>query len=172
MNIKNKTLLTLALVATAVAAPVQKAEARGFRHHGGYHHCHGGWGRGGRHFWGGFAGGIVGGLVGGWVRPYYSTPVVVSTPAYYTTPTVVTSPTVISTPTVVPAPTYTSASVAQPQKTVVKEVIKEAPAPKPQPSFPELKPGETMTIKPDGTVIITRKGNVPAQVLNNQNERE
>ena len=165
MKTKNKTLLTLALVAAAVAAPVQKAEARGFRHHGGFHHCHGGWGRGGHHFWGGFAGGIVGGLVGGWARPWgYTAPVVVSTP-YYTTPTVVTTPTVISTP------TYTSAPVIQPQQTVVREVIKEAPAPQPQPSFPELRPGDTMTKKPDGTIIITRPGNVPAQVLNNQNER-
>jgi hypothetical protein len=164
MNIKNKTLLTLALVATAVAAPVQKAEARGFHHHGGFHHCHGGWGRGGRHFWGGFAGGVVGGLVGGWVRPYYTSPVVVSTP-YYTTPTVVTTPTVISTP------TYTPAPVVQPQQTVVREVIKEAPAPQQQQAYPKLNPGETMTIKPDGTVIITRQGNVPVQVLNNQNER-
>lgn len=166
MNKLNKIFLTWAFVGAAIAAPVQKAEARGFRHHGGYHHCHSGWGRGGRHFWGGFAGGLVGGLVGGWVRPYYPTRVVVSPSGYYTIPTVVTSPTVISTSTVVPAPTYTPDPVVQPQQTVVKEVIKEAEAPKPQPSFPELKPGETMTI------IISRKGNVPDQVLNNQNERE
>ena len=172
MKTKNKALLTLALVVAAVAAPVQKAEARGFRHHGGFHHCHGGWGRGGHHFWGGFAGGVVGGLVGGFVRPYgtyYHSPVVVSTPTYYT-PSVVTTPAVTySTPTVVSQP----APIIQPQpQTIVKETIKEAPAPKAQPTFPKLNPGESMTVKPDGTIIITRQEKVPVFIRVQENIRE
>ena len=158
MNIKK--LLALTLVAGAVAAPVKEAEAR-HHHHGGFRHCHGGWGHGRHHFWGGFAGGVVGGLVSGWARPWsYTAPVVVSTP-YYTPVVTYPQTTVVSQP----APVIQQA----PQQTVVREVIKEAPAPKP--TYPKLNPGESMTVKPDGTIIITRQGNVPAQVLSNQNER-
>lgn len=40
----------------------------------GHHHCHGGWGRGGSHFWPGFVGGFFTGTV--LSRPVYATPVV------------------------------------------------------------------------------------------------
>ena len=168
MNKKNKVLLTLALVAASVAAPVQKAEARGFRHHGGFHHCHSS-----RHFWGGVAGGLVGGLVGGYVaRPYYYSTPVVTTP-YYSTP-VVTTP-YYSTPVV----SYPTTTVVQPQvqpvqqapKTIVKEVIKDVPAPVAQPKYPKLNPGESMTIKPDGTIIVTRGSIAPIPAKTQQNQR-
>ena len=77
-------------------------------HHGGFHHgphhYHSGWGRGGRHFWPGFAGGVIGGVVGGVIydslRPT----------TYVTTPTIVTTPTVVTTP-VVTAPAATVQNV-------------------------------------------------------------
>ena len=73
----------------------------GFHH--GPHHYHS-WGRGGRHFWPGFAGGVIGGVVGGVIydslRPT----------TYVTTPTIVTTPTVVTTP-VVTAPAATVQNV-------------------------------------------------------------
>ena len=76
-------------------------------HHGGFHHGphhYHSWGRGGRHFWPGFAGGVIGGVVGGVIydslRPT----------TYVTTPTIVTTPTVVTTP-VVTAPAATVQNV-------------------------------------------------------------
>ena len=76
-------------------------------HHGfhrGPHHYHS-WGRGGRHFWPGFAGGVIGGVVGGVIydslRPT----------TYVTTPTIVTTPTVVTTTPVVTAPAATVQNV-------------------------------------------------------------
>ena len=170
MNKINKTLLTLGLVATAVVAPVKNAEARphfgGFRGH--VSHCHSS-----RHFWGGVVGGVVGGLVGGYVaRPYYHT-----TP-YYSTP-VITTPVVTTPYYSTPVVTYPTTTVVQqpapaPQQTVVREVIKEvaapAPTPAPKQNYPKLNPGDTMTMKPDGTIIITRGkiAPIPAKVQERQ----
>ncbi len=72
--------------------------------HRGPHHYHS-WGRGGRHFWPGFAGGVIGGVVGGVIydslRPT----------TYVTTPTIVTTPTVVTTTPVVTAPAATVQNV-------------------------------------------------------------
>jgi len=99
----NKTLIIAGMSALAALAPVKNAEARphgGF--HGGHHH-YSAWGRGGSHFWPGFAGGLVSGaLWGAYYRPYYyTTPVVYSTPVvttYATTPVVTTAQTVQTQP--------------------------------------------------------------------------
>ena len=72
--------------------------------HRGPHHYHS-WGRGGRHFWPGFAGGVIGGVVGGVIydslRPT----------TYVTTPTIVTTPTVVTTTPLVTAPAATVQNV-------------------------------------------------------------
>lgn len=83
----------------------------GFHHGprpGGFHHGphrYHSWGRGGRHFWPGFAGGVIGGVVGGVIydslRPT----------TYVTTPTIVTTPTVVTTTPVVTAPAATVQNV-------------------------------------------------------------
>lgn len=74
------------------------------RHHHHHHHHHSTWGRGGRHFWPGFAGGVVGGIIGRTLTCSSTTVV--------TTPTVVSAPAVVTTPVVVtPQPVATVQSV-------------------------------------------------------------
>lgn len=104
----NRKMLTTAVVAGfACVAMCGAAFAgpRGGHHHPGprpahhfrpapmHHHHHSFWGRGGRHFWPGFAGGVVGGVVGGVL---YDT-VVTPAPVVVTTPTVVTTTPVVAT---------------------------------------------------------------------------
>ena len=113
-----KVILTVGLAvfaASLFAGPHGGGRGPGGRHHGVHHfaprhhqhHHHSAWGRGGRHFWPGFAGGVVGGIVGRTlVQNYVTTPTVVTTPPVVTTPTVVTTPVVVT-----PQPVTTVSSV-------------------------------------------------------------
>ena len=74
--------------------------------HHGYHH-HGGWGRGGAHFWPGFVGGVIGGAVVEAIVGPRPAPVVVAAPAVVTTP-------VVTQPVVVQQPVVTQPVIAQP----------------------------------------------------------
>ena len=109
------------VIAIALVVASTGAFAHGWHHHGwhgGYHHHHGGWGRGGCNFWPGFVGGVVGGVVGTTlVRPYCRETVIVE-PAttVVTTPTVVQQPVVVQQqPVVIQQPTVVQQPVVQRQ---------------------------------------------------------
>lgn len=124
MNKKLIITVGMAVLAAGVfAGPRRGGRGPGFHHHGGprfaprhhhhhHHRHHSFWGRGGRHFWPGFAGGVVGGIVArSLTYPYVNSTTVISTPTVVTTPAVVTAPVVVNPTVVTPAPVTTVQNV-------------------------------------------------------------